>query len=86
MQQQKTWTGPCTRNPRLGIRVGRDPRLGVRDLRLGTQEDRDPRLGAQEPRLGAQHGIQVGYCQYKATDPRWILKLVPQGLKFIIEA
>ena len=37
MQQKKTLTGPCIRDPRLGTLEGRDPRLG-------TREGQDPRL------------------------------------------
>ena len=61
MQQQKTWTGPCTRDLRLGTREGRDTRLGVRDLRIGTRDGQDPRLGAPraETRGPAWNASQV---------------------------
>ena len=31
--------------------------------------------------MGLSMESKSGYSQYKASDPRWILKLVPQGLQ-----
>ena len=73
-QQQKTWTGPCTWDPRLGTREGRDPRLGARDLRLGTREGPDPRLGAEN---GPEYGMQVRLLSIQGFRSEMDLKTSP---------
>ena len=60
MQQQKTWTGPCARDPRVGDPSGWDPRVGTRVFGC-----RGPEHGK---RVSARMGSRVGEPRFENHD------------------